>query len=69
MLIDPLVQKSAQAMTQRSAQAMTMAALKLGLLAVFGVITLGIFPNKVRGGVLAIGTCVAAAVVLHFVRS
>ena len=46
---------------------MTLAVLKLVVLAGIGVVTLGIFPDKVRGSILAIGTCVAAAVVLHFV--
>ncbi len=41
-------------------------ALKLALLAALGVATLGIFPDRVRGSILAIGTCVAGAVILHF---
>jgi hypothetical protein len=41
--------------------------LKLALLAVLTVITLGVFPDRRRGALIAIATCVAAAVVLHFV--
>lgn len=43
-----------------------MALLKIALLAVLAILTLGIFPDRWRGGVIAIATCVAAAVVLHF---
>ena len=45
---------------------MLAAALKLALLAALAVTTLGIFPDRVRGSVLAIGTCVAGAVILRF---
>jgi len=40
---------------------------KIAVLAVLALITLGVFPNKWTGAVIAIGTCVVAAVVLHFV--
>jgi hypothetical protein len=40
---------------------------KLAILAVLVVITFGIFPDRRRGAVLAIGTCIIAAVILHFV--
>jgi hypothetical protein len=42
------------------------ALLKLALLAGLGIITLGILPDKLRGGILAIGVCLIAAVILHF---
>lgn len=41
--------------------------LKLAILAVLVVVTFGIFPDRRRGAVLAIGTCIVAAVILHFV--
>jgi hypothetical protein len=41
--------------------------LKIALLAVLAVLTVGVFPDRRRGAVIAIATCVAAAVVLHFV--
>lgn len=41
--------------------------LKLAVLAVLVVVTFGIFPDRRRGAVLAIGTCIIAAVILHFV--
>ena len=31
------------------------------------ILTLGVFPDRLRGAIIAIATCVAAAVVLHFV--
>jgi hypothetical protein len=40
--------------------------LKLGLLAGLMVATFGIFPDRRRGAILAIGICVAGAVILHF---
>jgi hypothetical protein len=41
--------------------------IKIASLAGLTVVTLGIFPNKLKGAIIAIGTCIAAAVVLHFV--
>jgi hypothetical protein len=40
--------------------------LKLALLAGLTVVTFGVFPDRRRGAVIAIATCIAAAVVLHF---
>jgi hypothetical protein len=40
---------------------------KLAILAVLAVVTFGIFPDRLRGGILAIATCIVAAVILHFV--
>ena len=48
-------------------KAMALTFLKVAVLAGLTVVTLGVFPDKLRGAVLAVGTCVAAAVVLHFV--
>ncbi len=42
-------------------------AVKIALLAGLGVLTLGVIPDRRRGGIIAIATCVAAAFVLHFV--
>ena len=41
--------------------------LKIALLAVLAIATFGVFPDRRRGAIIAIGTCIAAAVVLHFV--
>jgi hypothetical protein len=41
--------------------------LKLALLAGLAILTIGVFPDRRRGAVIAIATCIAAAVVLHFV--
>ena len=40
---------------------------KLAILAALVILTLGVFPDKRRGGILAIATCVVAAVILHLV--
>ena len=39
---------------------------KLALLAGLAILTLGVIPDRRSGAVIAIATCVAAAVVLHF---
>jgi len=41
--------------------------IKIAILAGLAVLTLGVFPDRRRGSFIAIATCVAAAVVLHFV--
>ena len=41
--------------------------LKIAILAGLSILTLGVFPDRRRGAFLAIGTCVVAAVVIHFV--
>jgi uncharacterized RDD family membrane protein YckC len=41
--------------------------IKIALLAALVVLTLGVIPNRRRGAVIAVGTCVVAAFVLHFV--
>lgn len=45
---------------------MALNVLKLALLAGLAVVTFGVFPDRRRGAVIAIATCVAAAAVLHF---
>lgn len=46
---------------------MMAAVLKLGLLAALVILTIGVFPNRRMGAILAVGICVAGAVILHFV--
>jgi hypothetical protein len=43
------------------------AVLKLALLAMLAIATLGVVPDRRRGAILAIGVCVAGAMILHFV--
>jgi uncharacterized RDD family membrane protein YckC len=40
--------------------------IKIAILAGLLILTLGVFPDRRRGGILAIATCVAAALILHF---
>jgi len=42
-------------------------AIKTALMASLVVLTLGVIPDRRRGAIIAIATCVAAAFVLHFV--
>lgn len=46
---------------------MALISIKIALLAGLAILTLGVFPDRLRGGIVAIATCIAAAVVLHFV--
>jgi hypothetical protein len=46
---------------------MTLIFLKIALLAGLVILTLGVFPDRLRGGILAIAICLVAAVILHFV--
>ena len=46
--------------------AMMTGVLKLALLAGLTVATFGVLPDRRRGAILAIGICVAGAVILHF---
>jgi hypothetical protein len=39
---------------------------KIAVLAGLTILTLGVFPDRRRGAIMAISTCIAAAVVLHF---
>jgi uncharacterized RDD family membrane protein YckC len=41
--------------------------IKIVILAFLIILTLGVFPDRRRGGVIAIATCIAAAFVLHLV--
>jgi uncharacterized RDD family membrane protein YckC len=41
--------------------------IKIALLAAFVILTFGVIPDRRRGAVIAVGTCVVAALVLHFV--
>ena len=40
---------------------------KIAILAGLVILTLGVFPDRWRGGIIAIATCIVAAVILHFV--
>ena len=46
---------------------MALAFIKITVGAGLALLTLGVFPDRLRGGIIAIGICIAAAVVLHFV--
>jgi ABC-type transport system involved in cytochrome c biogenesis permease subunit len=39
---------------------------KIAIFAVLLILTLGVFPDKRRGGIVAIATCIVAAAILHF---
>jgi hypothetical protein len=39
---------------------------KFALLAGLVILTLGVLPDRRRGGIIAIATCIAAAFILHF---
>jgi len=45
---------------------MTSILIKIAMLAVLVILTLGVFPDRRRGGILAIGICIVAAFILHF---
>jgi hypothetical protein len=40
---------------------------KIAIGAVIAILSLGVFPDRLRGGVIAIGIGIAAAFILHFV--
>ena len=40
---------------------------KIAMLVVLVILSLGVFPDRRWGGILAIATCIAVALVLHFV--
>ena len=40
---------------------------KIAILAGLAILTVGVFPDRRRGGIIAIATCIVAAVILHFV--
>lgn len=39
---------------------------KIALLVGLVILTLGVIPDRRRGGIVAIATCIVAAVILHF---
>jgi hypothetical protein len=41
--------------------------IKIVILACLIILSLGVFPDRRSGGIIAIATCIAAAFVLHFV--
>jgi hypothetical protein len=56
-----------QAPRSKDDETVALNVLKLALLAGLAVVTFGVIPDRRRGAVIAIATCVAAAVVLHLV--
>ncbi|MEA2941067.1 MAG: hypothetical protein QOD09_1596 [Bradyrhizobium sp.] len=46
---------------------MALSFIKIALGTGIGFLTLGAFPDRPRGAIIAIATCIAAAFVLHFV--
>jgi uncharacterized RDD family membrane protein YckC len=46
---------------------MALISIKTALLAGLVLLSLGVFPDRRRGGLIAIATCVAAAFILHVV--
>jgi hypothetical protein len=40
--------------------------IKIALLAGLVLLSVGVIPDRRRGGIIAIGICIAGAVVLHF---
>jgi hypothetical protein len=52
---------------QKLGQTMVSAFIKLATLTGLIVITLGVIPDRRTGALIAVGTCVVAAFVLHFV--
>jgi hypothetical protein len=51
----------------RNGQKMALTFVKIALGAGIAILTLGVFPDRLRGGILAIAICVVAAVIIHFV--
>ena len=41
--------------------------IKIAILAGLVILTFGVFPDRRRGGIIAIATCIVAALILHFV--
>jgi hypothetical protein len=48
---------------------MALAFMKIAILVLLVILTFGVFPDRRRGGIIAIATCIAAAFVLHFAAS
>lgn len=40
--------------------------IKTAVAAAVAILSLGVLPDRRRGGIIAIATCIAAAVILHF---
>jgi hypothetical protein len=51
----------------KGGKAMVSIVLKIALLAVLTILSLGVFPNRRTGGIIAVGVCIAGAFILHFV--
>jgi len=46
---------------------MALILIKIALLVGLVILTFGVIPDRRRGAIIAIGTCIAGAVILHFV--
>jgi hypothetical protein len=46
---------------------MALIVIKIAMAAGIAILTFGVFPDRLRGGLIAIATCIAAAFILHFV--
>jgi hypothetical protein len=46
---------------------MAWAFIKIAILAVLVILSLGVIPDRRRGAIIAVATCIVAAIVLHFV--
>ena len=57
----------ARSATRQDGETMASILIKIALLAGLVILTLGVFPDRLRGGILAIATCIVAAFILHFV--
>jgi hypothetical protein len=45
---------------------MALILIKIALLAGLVILSFGVFPDRLRGALIAIATCIAAAFILHF---
>jgi hypothetical protein len=48
-------------------ETMALILIKIALLVGLVILTFGVIPDRRRGAIIAIGTCIAGAVILHFV--
>jgi hypothetical protein len=51
----------------RDGETMALTFIKIAAGAGLAILTLGVFPDRLRGGIIAIAICIATAFALHFV--
>jgi hypothetical protein len=56
-----------EAARARERETMALIVTKIALGTALMIVTLGVFPDRRRGAIIAIATCIAAAFILHFV--